>query len=86
MPPKTGGAASVQFAALKDRKSAEQAWARLTKLHGDLLSPLRSSIESVSVNGATLYRLRATGLADQKAASALCAKLKERKQDCTVVR
>jgi hypothetical protein len=85
-PAKPAGAAAVQFAALKDKMAAEQAWARLNKLHGDLLGALKPSIEPVTVNGAKLYRLRAVGLSDQKAAGTLCAKLKERKQDCTVVR
>jgi hypothetical protein len=84
-PAKPAGAAAVQFAALKDKTAAEQAWARLNKLHGDLLGALKPSIEPVTVNGAKLYRLRAVGLADLKAAGTLCAKLKERKQDCTVV-
>lgn len=84
--PAAAGGAAVQFAALKDRAAADQAWARLQKLHGDLIGGLRPSIEAVSVNGSTLYRLRGIGLADKSAAAALCAKLKTRKQDCTVVR
>jgi len=85
-PAKAGGAVLVQFAALKDKAAAEQAWTRLTKMHADLIGSLKPSIEPVTVNGNKLFRLRAVGLSDAKAASALCAKLKERKQDCTVVR
>ncbi len=85
-PAKAGGAVLVQFAALKDKAAAEQAWTRLTKMHADLIGTLKPSIEPVTVNGNKLFRLRAVGLSDAKAASALCAKMKERKQDCTVVR
>ncbi len=83
---KAGGAVMVQFAALKDKAAADQAWTRLTKMHADLLGGLQPSIEPVTVNGNKLFRLRAVGLSDGKVASALCAKMKERKQDCTVVR
>jgi len=85
-PAKAGGAVMVQFAALKDKAAADQAWTRLTKMHADLIGTLKSSIEPVTVNGNKLFRLRALGLSDAKAASVLCAKMKERKQDCTVVR
>jgi len=85
-PAKAGGAVLVQFAALKDKAAAEQAWTRLTKMHADLIGSLKPSIEPVTVNGNKLFRLRAVGLSDAKVASALCAKMKERKQDCTVVR
>jgi hypothetical protein len=86
LPGKASGAVMVQFAALKDKAAAEQAWTRLTKMHADLLGSLKPSIEPVTVNGNKLFRLRAVGLGDAKAASALCAKMKERKADCTVVR
>lgn len=83
--PATGGAV-IQFAALKDEAAAKQAWARISKANSDLLAGLKPIILPVQVNGATLYRLRAGPFASKDAAAAICAKLKQRNQDCNVVR
>jgi cell division septation protein DedD len=84
--PSASGAAVIQLAALKDEATAKQAWARIAKANSDLLAGLKPIIVPVQVNGSTLYRLRAGPFATKDAAAQVCAKLKQRNQDCNVVR
>ncbi len=79
------GGSVVQLGAFSDTATANAVW---SKLSGRLstLSGLRKSIEPVDVGGKTLYRLRASGLADRAAADALCSQAKSAGEQCAVVR
>ncbi|MCF4164423.1 SPOR domain-containing protein [Zavarzinia compransoris] len=76
----------MQLAALSDEAAARAAWARISKANSDLLGGLKPVIQSVTVNGKTLYRLRAGYFASKDAATNVCTKLKQRNVDCNVVR
>lgn len=84
--PAGAGAREVQFAAYRQEKQAAQLVDRLKAAHADLFAPLTTAIQPATVNGATFYRVRATGLASLEAASALCAQFRIRSVDCMVVR
>ena len=84
--PAGAGAREVQFAAYRQEKQAAQLVDRLKAAHADLFAPLTTAIQPATVNGATFYRVRATGLASLEAASALCAQFRTRSVDCMVVR
>lgn len=88
-PPATApgsAAALIQLAALSDKAAAERAWTKLAKAHSDLLAGLSPVYQEVTVNGKTLWRLRASGFQSRDQATEICAKLKQRAQDCNVVR
>lgn len=80
------GGISIQLAALKDEAAAKKAWTRISKANSDLLAGLKPIIQPVVVGGSTLYRLRAGPFVSKDAAATVCAKLKQRNQDCNVVR
>lgn len=75
---------AVQLAAVGEREAAEGAWGRFVKDYPRLLGPLTRDIQPVEVNGRTLYRVLAAGIADRTAAEALCQDLKDQGQSCLV--
>ncbi|PWR23657.1 SPOR domain-containing protein [Zavarzinia compransoris] len=85
-PAPTAGGITIQLAALKDEAAAKKAWTRISKANSDLLAGLKPIIQPVQVGGSTLYRLRAGPFVSKDAAAQVCAKLKQRNQDCNVVR
>ena len=85
-PVPAAGGISIQLAALKDEAAAKKAWTRISKANSDLLAGLKPIIQPVQVGGSTLYRLRAGPFVSKDAAATVCAKLKQRNQDCNVVR
>lgn len=85
-PVQSTGGTQIQLAALSDKAAAERAWSRLTKANSDLLAGLSPVYQEVTVNGKSLWRLRASGFQSRDQAGEICAKLKQRAQDCNVVR
>ncbi len=79
--PSSGGGGSVQLGAFSSEAMANKAWSSLASRFG-FLSGLGHSVNATTVNGKTLYRLRA-GAGGQ--ASSLCAKLKVAGEACSVV-
>ena len=80
--PSTGGSVALQLGAFSTRDKAEAAW---TKAGGDgALAGLAKRIEPVERDGATLYRLRARGVASKAAASALCGRIRSAGNACIV--
>lgn len=78
------GGALVQLGSFPDEASANLAWARASKRFG-YLAPLGKSVQSASVGGKTVYRLRVNaGSASQ--ASELCSKLKIAGEACFIPR
>ena len=87
LPPMTQGAsggALVQLGSFPDEASANAAWAAKAKRF-TYLAPLGKSVQSATVNGSTVYRLRVnTGSASQ--ASEVCGKLKVAGEACFVAK
>lgn len=79
--PSSGGGGSIQLGAFSSEAMANKAWSSLAGRFG-FLSGLGHSVNATTVNGKTLYRLRA-GAGGQ--ASSICAKLKVAGEACTVV-
>lgn len=80
------GSYMVQFAALRDDASARKLWEDLKAKHGDLLGRLSPVIQKADLGPkGVFYRVRATGLASDTAARALCDELTKRKVGCLFV-
>lgn len=78
------GGALIQLGSFPDEASANAAWAKSSKRFA-YLAPLGKSVESATVNGKTVYRLRVNaGSASQ--ASELCGKLKVAGEACFVAK
>ncbi len=77
----------IQLASLRSEAAGQQAWAGLRKKNGDLLGKLSMRMVKADIKGKGIYyRLQAGPLSGKDAASALCQKLKARKQGCIIVR
>ncbi len=76
------GGTVLQLGAFSTRDKADAAW---TKVASDgALSGLAKRVEPVDRDGATLYRLRAGGVASTEAAKALCTRIKAAGNACIV--
>ena len=76
----TGGAL-VQLGSFNSEAKANEGWVSLTKRFA-YLAPLGKSIATATVNGKTVYRLRANAAGE---ASTICGKLKVAGENCLVV-
>lgn len=87
---KTAGRARlrVQLASHRSDASARRAWVLLKRAHANLLGTLDPIVKRVDLGAGkgVYYRLQAGPLTSEAEARALCAKLKQRKQGCLVVR
>ena len=79
------GSAALQLGAFSSSAAADTAWKDLTKRFA-YLAGLAKSVGKLERDGKTLYRLRATGVADASTATDLCARLKVAGEDCIVAR
>jgi cell division septation protein DedD len=77
--PAPSGGGSIQLGAFSSDAQANKAWKSLSSRFG-FLSGLSHSVNAVTVNGKTLYRLRASG-----GDASTCAKLKVAGEACSVV-
>lgn len=80
--PATGGVA-LQLGAFSSSAKASSVWDDYAKRF-KYLGGLSKSVQSVERDGTTLYRLRATGVADREAAADLCGRLKVAGVECVV--
>lgn len=77
---------AVQLVSTKNRDASEKEWTRLSKKHSDALKGLPHEISEIKTDKNTFYRLR-TGVFDSRdKADAVCRKLKDKKQECLVVK
>ncbi len=83
--PVESGGFRVQMSSVQSRDSAQQSWSALKDAHPDLLSALTLTVQQAEVRGSTYYRVQ-VGPLDQAGAVQLCEQLKERGQDCLLVR
>ncbi|PHR58247.1 MAG: hypothetical protein COA43_10805 [Robiginitomaculum sp.] len=85
---KPSGDYVVQVASLRSHLEANTLWSRLgNNLNGVLTSQHSADIKRVDLGAKGIYyRLRVSGLANKEAATALCSRMKARKQDCIVTK
>ncbi|WP_240782598.1 SPOR domain-containing protein, partial [Roseococcus sp. SYP-B2431] len=83
--PAAGGRAMIQLAAAGTEEGARADWARLQRRAPELAgrSPVITKLEREGQP--TLWRLRTGGFADQAAARAFCAQLREKSVNCIPV-
>lgn len=82
-PAKSGGA-TLQLGAFSTEANADAAWAKAAAKTGGLAS-LTKRVEPVERGGATLYRLRAGGVASKAAAVELCTAIRAAGDACIVI-
>ncbi|MDE0800669.1 MAG: SPOR domain-containing protein [Rhodospirillaceae bacterium] len=77
----------IQIAALRSEEAVEGEWARIIKLHPNLLGMYTSKIVRADLGArGTFFRLRAGPLKDRTAAEKLCVSLAAQNVGCLVVR
>lgn len=79
-PAPAAGGATIQLGAFSSQAKANAAWKALSGRFG-YLSPLNSSVTTVTAGGRTLYRLRASG----PGATDICGRLRVAGEQCVVV-
>ena len=79
------GSVALQLGAFSTSAKANSVWDEYAKRF-KYLGGLGKAVQSVERNGATLYRLRATGVADRATADDLCARLKVAGVECVVAK
>lgn len=82
--PVATGTGMIQLGAFSSEASATKAWSSLSKRFS-FLADLNKSVSSTSLEGGTVYRLRAAAGSAANAAS-LCGKLRVAGENCVVVR
>ena len=80
------GAWRVQLASLSSDKGVRAEWQRIQGRNEELLKNLQLNVQEATLSRGTFYRIQAGPLADRAAAQQLCASLKQRRQDCLVVK
>lgn len=84
-PARTGnGTFGLQLGAFSTKAKAESAWKMLSGRFA-FVGALDKSVEPVGKGDATLYRLRAVGIANRASADNLCGRMKVAGDSCTVV-
>ena len=81
------GAWKVQLLSVKDLEAAEKEWQTISQKHSAVLRNIPHIIEKADLGSKGIfYRLKVGGYDDRNQAETLCAKLKENKQGCFVVK
>ena len=80
------GVYRVQLGAYGSQTSAEAAWKRVLAANESLVGALTPQYELISASNRRLYRLRLGNIDTRGRADALCLALRDRKQDCIVVK
>jgi hypothetical protein len=83
--PSAGGGWAVQLAGARSESEAQATLSGLQNKYGSDLGSASLAVHKAEVNGETIYRIRAGGLAKPDARS-LCTKLKASGGDCFVAR
>ncbi len=77
---------AVQLVSTRSESAAESEWKRLSKKFKDIIADQPYSISKTVVSSGTFYRLRVGQFNKHEEAKALCEKLKQKKQECFVVK
>ena len=76
----------VQVMALRDRETAETAWAQLSEAHADLFAGAVMDIQRADLGAQGIFfRLRVSAFATRDDADEFCNALKARNQSCIVI-
>lgn len=85
--PSSGSGYAVQLGSFRSEAEAEQAWAGVSRHHGNVLLDRDHIVQRAEVPGrGTYFRLRVGPLTAHSSASALCSTLKSQGQDCYVTK
>ncbi len=78
----------VQIAASRSVEAARKSWRRIKRKHGDVFGDLRLMLVKADLGKSkgVYYRMQVGPLADADAARKLCARIKQRKLGCFVVK
>lgn len=77
----------VQVGSYKSTEEALQSWQKMKGKHEDLLKGFTPNVAAVELGDrGTFHRLRFGPFSDRDGANAVCQSLKERKQDCLIVK
>ncbi|MBK8157510.1 MAG: SPOR domain-containing protein [Rhodospirillaceae bacterium] len=83
--PGVSGNARIQLAAVKTEEAAKTEWARLQKLHPDVLGGLSLHVERFEKSASEVFfRIQAGPFQDKAAAKEVCGQLKQKNQACIV--
>lgn len=77
----------VQVGSYKTSEEALQSWQKMSGKFGDLLKGFNPNVAAVELGDrGTYHRLRFGPFSDREGATSVCQQLKERKQDCLIVK
>ena len=77
---------SIQLVSTRSESAAESEWKRLSKKFNEILANQTHFVSKTVVSSGTFYRLRAGQFEKREDAAALCDQLKNKKQECFVVK
>ena len=77
---------SVQLVSTRSESAAESEWKRLSKKFNEIIASQPYHVSKTVVASGTFYRLRVGRFEKRDQAVALCDQLKEKKQECFVVK
>ncbi len=77
---------TVQLVSTRSNSAAESEWKRLSKKFKEIIADQPYFISKTVVASGTFYRLRVGQFKKQEEAKALCNQLKQKKQECFVVK
>lgn len=77
---------SIQLVSTRSESAAESEWKRLSKKFNEIIADQSHFISKTVVSSGTFYRLRAGRFEKREEAAALCDQLKNKKQECFVVK
>ena len=77
---------SVQLVSARSESAAESEWKRLSGKHKDIIASQPHYVSKTVVSSGSFYRLRVGRFEKREQAVALCDRLKEKKQECFVVK
>ena len=85
--PDSGGDWVVQIGSFRSEEEAESAWVNFITGYSDIAAGAAPDIQSAEIEGRGMYhRLRIAAFAGRDEASAFCAALQARGQDCYATR
>ncbi|WP_421792154.1 SPOR domain-containing protein [Hyphobacterium sp.] len=85
--PVSGGSWVVQIGSFRTEEEAEGAWVNFISRYSDIAAGSSPDIQSAEIEGrGTYHRLRVAAFAGRDEASAFCAALQDRGQDCYAAR
>ena len=76
----------IQLVSTRRGETSESEWKRLSKKHAEILGVLPHTVSEITTEKGTFYRLRARQFETKDVAAAVCDALKQKKQECLIVK